>query len=410
MKSKFIIGQAGTAKTTSLMKIASTLYKQKRSFVCIAYTHSAVNNMFEKFVEETFSSTPDQLTLLGLQKHFKTIHAYLGIVPTETGLFFSHQKTKFADVVLIDEFSLIDLETLNFLMERVSGKEVSGREVSGREVSLIFAGDILQLNPVNTNPVVTYELFKNLDIQTDIASAILVGKHLSNNIFSNEIYSTSNKLILKKNYRSGSNVMNILEKALSNEFDKVYHYKDSHVKTFIEEGYVVISSKYINLQKLYRHIELGEKTILSRIGEINVDEELLLTKNINQNFTNGDVVKVELTDNPDVVKIKKGLLEATIRKCDASGDMSGENSTTASFPLLPLNFYSVFKAQGKGFDKVIIVLDDMFEITMLYTAVTRARNEIVFVNIHKLEDVLEDIKIKNKAFRVLKQIVYPETY
>lgn len=390
MNIKFIIGQAGTAKTTNLMKIASTLYKQKNSFVCLAYTHSAVNNMIEKFMNETHATH-------SVNKHFKTIHSYLNIVPTDTGYFRNSISIKHPSYVLVDEFSLIDLETLNILLSELS---------KVKELNLIFAGDILQLNPVNTNPVITYTLFKNITIQTDIATAILVGSHLSNNIYSNPIYESSKKMILTKNYRSDTDVMDILVKALNNDFGKIYYYKDEAIKNFINEGYVVLSSKYINLEKLYKHVDKTEYTILSRIGEINLDNELLLTKNINQNFTNGDIVKVQLTDNPDKIKLIKGEFETIIKKSNASSDNTGDDNTSQTFPLLPLNFYSIFKAQGKGFDNVIVVLDDMFEITMLYTAITRARKKVIFTHIHKLETVLQDIKLKNKAFNILKQIVY----
>lgn len=417
MKIKFIIGQAGTAKTTNLMKIAFQLFTQRKSFICLAYTHSAVHNMIEKFKKNSLNTKFEDSVI---NRFFKTIHSYLGIIPTETGYCFQNSNFEPHDYILVDEFSLIDLDTLNYLLDKLK---------PCKNINLIFAGDILQLNPVNTNPIISYELFKKIDIKTDISSAILVGKHLSNNIYSNQIYTTSNKLILTKNFRFGTNVMNILDKAIKNDYGTIYRYNDQMIKKFINDDYVVISSKYKNLQKIYSYTQniksdLSNSTILSRIGEINIDKKMILTKNINKNFTNGQVVQVYLTDKDDEIKIKNDQYEVIIKKSDPRSDNTLDYSeetedkkmfkntkskinNSKSFPLLPLNFYSIFKAQGKSFDNVIIVLDDFFEITMLYTGITRAKNNVVFTHIHKLDDILEDLKIKNNAFNILKQIIYP---
>lgn len=417
MKIKFIIGQAGTAKTTNLMKIAFQLFTQRKSFICLAYTHSAVHNMIEKFKKNSLNTKFEDSVI---NRFFKTIHSYLGIIPTETGYCFQNSNFEPHDYILVDEFSLIDLDTLNYLLDKLK---------PCKNINLIFAGDILQLNPVNTNPIISYELFKKIDIKTDISSAILVGKHLSNNIYSNQIYTTSNKLILTKNFRFGTNVMNILDKAIKNDYGTIYRYNDQIIKKFIVDGYIVISSKYKNLQKIYSYTQniksdLSNSTILSRIGEINIDKKMILTKNINKNFTNGQVVQVYLTDKDDEIKIKNDQYEVIIKKSDPRSDNTLDYSeetedkkmfkntkskinNSKSFPLLPLNFYSIFKAQGKSFDNVIIVLDDLFEITMLYTGITRAKNNVVFTHIHKLDDILEDLKIKNNAFNILKQIIYP---
>ena len=417
MKIKFIIGQAGTAKTTNLMKIAFKLFTQRKSFICLAYTHSAVHNMIEKFKKNSLNTKFEDSVI---NRFFKTIHSYLGIIPTEIGYCFQNSNFEPHDYILIDEFSLIDLDTLNYLLDKLK---------LFKDINLIFAGDILQLNPVNTNPIISYELFKKIDIKTDISSAILVGKHLSNNIYSNPIYTTSDRLILTKNFRFGTNVMNILDKAIKNDYGTIYRYNDQMIKKFIVDGYVVVSSKYKNLQKIYSYTQniksdLSNSTILSRIGEINIDKKMILTKNINKNFTNGQIVQVYLTDKDDEIKIKNDQYEVIIKKSDPRSDNTLDYSeetedkkmfkntkskinNSKSFPLLPLNFYSIFKAQGKSFDNVIVVLDDLFEITMLYTGITRAKNNVIFVHIHELNRILEDLKIKNNAFNILKQIVYP---
>ena len=47
--------------------------------------------------------------------------------------------------------------------------------------------------------------------------------------------------------------------------------------------------------------------------------------------------------------------------------------------LLPMNLLTAHKAQGMGFEHVMIVLDDLFDISMLYTMISRAMHECKFI-------------------------------
>lgn len=47
--------------------------------------------------------------------------------------------------------------------------------------------------------------------------------------------------------------------------------------------------------------------------------------------------------------------------------------------LLPMNLLTAHKAQGMGFKHIIIVLDDLFDISMLYTMISRAMHECKFI-------------------------------
>ena len=40
-----------------------------------------------------------------------------------------------------------------------------------------------------------------------------------------------------------------------------------------------------------------------------------------------------------------------------------------------MNLLTVHKAQGMGFEHVMIVLDDLFDVSMLYTMISRAMHE-----------------------------------
>lgn len=47
-------------------------------------------------------------------------------------------------------------------------------------------------------------------------------------------------------------------------------------------------------------------------------------------------------------------------------------------PILPLNFITAHKAQGNSYDKVVCILDDHFDISILYTMISRARLNVKF--------------------------------
>lgn len=47
--------------------------------------------------------------------------------------------------------------------------------------------------------------------------------------------------------------------------------------------------------------------------------------------------------------------------------------------LLPMNLLTAHKAQGMGFKHIMIVLDDLFDISMLYTMISRAMHECKFI-------------------------------
>jgi hypothetical protein len=53
------------------------------------------------------------------------------------------------------------------------------------------------------------------------------------------------------------------------------------------------------------------------------------------------------------------------------------NDTLCSIhQIIPHGFYSFHKSQGLSYDKVALCIDDIWENTMIYTAITRARNDI----------------------------------
>lgn len=382
-KVKFILGEAGTAKTTYLIKIIEELTKSNSKIACLAFTHSAVNNIKQK----TNLKNPT----------FKTIHSFLGIIPNATGYIRNKRCCNFDyDVIVVDEFTLIPLDIFNLLIS----------ETVNRVEKIVIAGDLLQLPPPDSYEFVNEELFRDgkFEVETDILTAIKIAKHLSQTAFNSDWFKNSNKMILQKNFRNGSNVKKILDSSLAigdcrkSQSDFCESFEDfnvidlKNVIKLVNDGYIVISSKYCLLKKIMKKLKINDG-ILTPIGLIDSKQELYLTENIDSNFSNGDVIKiVDVCD--DCIEISKENQKLNIKP-------NSENV----YPLMPLNFYTVHKAQGKTFEKIVVILDDMFELSMLYTAITRAKDDVKFVCFNQ-EKAFKEIKEQNKAFNLLKQIVY----
>lgn len=425
---KFILGEAGTAKTTYLIKIVEELNKSK-NIACLAFTHSAVNNMKQK------TNNLKNIT-------FKTIHSFLGIVPNSNGGYIRNKKccSFDYDILIVDEFTLIPLDIFNMLLS----------EYVNVVDKIVVAGDLLQLPPPDSYEFVNEELFKDdetqsvsgnrrflLNVETNILTAIKIAKHLSQTAFNTNWFKNSDKMILQKNFRNGSNVKNLLDEILAigdvEDFEKLISYSKSNlashpnqpflplvdfrdsqrilplykINSLINDGYVVIGSKYYLLKKIKKNLKTENETMInSPIGLIDSKQSLYLTENIDSNFSNGDIVKVVgVYEDAKASRANGSYIE--IKKDNEPLSIKLKPNSETIYPIMPLNFITIHKAQGKTYDKIIVILDDMFELSMLYTAITRAKEDVKFVcfNIPK---AFKEIKEQNKAFNLLKQIVYHE--
>lgn len=364
----FIVGEAGTAKTTKLIQLAEKIYNQGIELICLAFTHSAVHNMAER------SKLP--------KSYFRTLHSFFQISPKDSSLILN-KKFKLPPFIFIDEFSLIPLKILLGIFKY------------GSKSHLIFAGDLLQLNPIERQPKIKSEIFDDIEIKVSFNSALKVGLHLSNNIYSTDIYRMADKKILTENYRSNSNVMQILNNALNNDL-KILKPSDQEFLVYVKnKDPVFLASKYSLLSIIYEKVidkSKYSRTIFTKLGETfyNIGDKFILTKNICKGLQNGDLITIE---EEEQFKYNKQLFQLEIE--------DGE------LPILPNNFISIHKAQGRGYDNIVVIVDELFEFTMLYTAITRARENVMFISLSKdLDKVKSKIEKSNDAFKILKQLIY----
>lgn len=426
INTSLIIGEAGTAKSTTILKTIETL----DDFVCLAYTHSAVNNLRSKSTKN--------------KDRFKTIHSFLHIKVDENGneTIMLNRPINVPEYIFIDEISLVPINLLHTAYTLISNN-ISNFE--NQQVNIILVGDLLQLNPVsNTRFLIDYHtLFDVPNIKLGFQEAMLIGDHLSNNIFSTEYYKNARRLILTKNYRSNDAVLKVLNSVL----EDVNTIKDNmiakeSINSYIKRGYIILSSTYKNLEyvkQTYDYINLyqNKEEVLKNYGivvkpehemrtasempkhfvrtiqkeksvkelyEINTlvgkikfsdGDFLLLTEILSRDFLNGDIVKLYKNNS---------YYEIVNLNSDEPKKLLLDKSNI--YPLLPLNYITIHKSQSLSLNKVLVILDDLFEITMLYTAITRAKKSVKFVCLDKLP--IEKLKLYTNAFNKLKSIIYPE--
>lgn len=400
---KFICGMAGCSKSTTIINMVTQFYNKSISFNCLAYTHSAVNNLRDMFCNAQLalsdSSNVNSSKVLNQSQYhlFQTLHKFLKI-PIEKDSTYKviyHKDLKLGNYVIVDEFSLVPLDIFNYLFYLANTTSTT----------FIFVGDMIQLPPIVTsadkpiknNGVSVNNIYdsKFKDITVEFNVAVSIFNHLNQTIYFNNNYQKSDKLILTKNYRNDSNVFSILEKALDGEYQFIQQHE---LMNYVNKNYVVISSKYKYLKSIYQlvnHFNSVNQLFNTKIGTINISigMKLVLITNIDNDYLNGDLVQViqtKCSDNTVIVKHYDDSTTETAIEIDAIN-------------VLPYNYITCHKAQGKSINNIILVLDEMFEITMLYTAITRARYDVKFICFDQ-SNKPKDYELK--AFKLLRDVIY----
>lgn len=385
IQTNFILGEAGTAKTTTIINTISNI----DDFICLAYTHSAVNNLRTKYIRNP-NHNDDFIN------NFKTIHSYFKINIDKNGqeIFHSNLNLNLPTYIFIDELSLVPLHIIEFIYSILN---YNLNLLNDKKIIITFVGDLLQLNPINVEKrMINIDKFKVLkNFKSDFHESLLIASHLSNNIFSTDYYQKGNKMILTQNFRLNDHVTQILNEVLM-DYSNINKYaiKLKNINKYVDKGYIILSSKYAFLEQIYLKLNIQKEFNLNTdIGKLsyNNNDKLLLTANLNEHFTNGDTVIIR-QEPEGIIKLFKNEFEYSFE------------FGMKKYPLLPLNMLTIHKSQGLTLNKVIVILDDLFEITMLYTAITRASKKVKFLMFNKQN--LTKLKLYNRSFNKLRKIIY----
>jgi len=365
-----ITGGPGTGKTTIINTISKIFIENGYNISLCAPTGRAA-----KRIEET----------TGIEA--KTIHRMLGYIPSsydDIGHFeYNEDNPLDTDLIIIDEMSMVDVVLFEKLLRGLKDN-----------TKLIIVGDIDQLPSVGAGNVLKDLINSNKIKYTKLIdifrqsenSNIIVNAHKINN-GKEPILNEKNSDFFFLNTDAPSITRNIVVDLISRRLPKAYGYdysKDIQILTQSRKGICGV----FELNKLLQDI-LNPKTEASDeilVGNklFRVNDKVMQTKN-NYNLSfiddegeenfgvyNGDmghIIFIDKSSNKLTVEMDdKRLIEYSLEDLD---------NLELAYAI------TIHKSQGSEFKSVIIPMFDGYKLlqtrNLLYTAITRAKENIVLV-------------------------------
>ena len=365
-----ITGGPGTGKTTIINTISKIFIENGYNISLCAPTGRAA-----KRIEET------------TRIEAKTIHRMLGYIPSsydDIGHFeYNEDNPLDTDVIIIDEMSMVDLVLFEKLLRGIKDN-----------TKLIIVGDVDQLPSVGAGNVLKDLINSNKIKYTKLIdifrqsenSNIIVNAHKINN-GQEPILNEKNSDFFFLNTDAPSITRNVVVDLISRRLPKAYGYdysKDIQILTQSRKGICGV----FELNKLLQDI-LNPKTETSDeilVGNklFRVNDKVMQTKNnYNLSFVddegeenfgvyNGDmghIIFIDKSSNKLTVEMDdKRLIEYSLEDLD---------NLELAYAI------TIHKSQGSEFKSVIIPMFDGYKLlqtrNLLYTAITRAKENIVIV-------------------------------
>jgi exodeoxyribonuclease V alpha subunit len=369
-----ITGGPGTGKTTLLNSLLAVLRRAKFSFVLAAPTGRAAKRMAESAGEEAM-----------------TIHRLLEYNPHEGGFQRSEDRPLEADVVIIDEASMVDLALMDNLLRAID-----------RHSHLVLIGDVDQLPSVGPGsvlrdlidsgmiPVVMLRRIFRQDRHSLIvanAHRILQGQSLVTPSDSSErdfilLARESEEEILQS---VKDLVKDELPRTLSLAADEVAH--AIQLLTPMHRGTLGTIQLNREMQNLLNPIgdSLQHGEILLRAN----DKVMQLRNNYDKGIYNGDLGRITDIDRKEG-KVQVDYYDKTVEYNDDELDEISLAYAT-----------SIHKSQGSEYPVVVIPLHMshymMLHRSILYTAVTRGKKKVVLVGSRRaLAMAIQNVRLERR--------------
>lgn len=378
MNISIIYGKAGTGKSTYL----ASLIRKCTDYVVLTATHASLENIYQ------ITNIPDH-------SKFKTIYSFFRIDYRNNTLLGAKMIPK---NIFIDEFSLIDKYLFKKIINDIASKTF--------EVNVVLCGDALQLNAIyQDKQYISFSKMRKINSIVDMNLSPNVLEHFHLSIFGMKVMSSAVKKMLTKNLRSDNIIGDTLTAIYKR--DESFDYKfvsEMEVINCLMNNYVFLSSKYEILQHIYDRLAERwndkltiEQHISFRVGlkrlYLYPGQSIILTITSEEKHDG-----VPIYYNGEMVTFT-GNVECKSLKCLNSNNeiiyIKQEKETDTEkgeyyFPVIPANLTTIHKSQGRSIDSVIVCIDDLFDMSMLYTAVTRCRKNLKFYT--------KDVNRKKKLF------------
>ena len=356
-------GGAGTGKTYELVNDVKK--SKSTSYVILSPTHSSLRNLKDRLTIEQ-------------RDHARTVYSYFQIDYENDYVI---GPLKIVKDVFIDEFGLIKKKLFKQIINKTSvalHKFISEHRIPDFDITFHIYGDPVQLSPIYTKQrKISFDKLAKYDMQH-----YYVIEHDYNCLFSLKIVQDAAKHLLTVNHRANDAVIDIVKRLFyDNDLSVITYTNQMEIaRLIVNEGYVFISSKYEFHTQIYK---LVQSLIISTLTEpYIIKDDLLfypnsrfLVSETTSQHKNGEYLSF------DHIKSNRVYLK------DESGSVFEYDSR---LKILPEFLITAHKSQGLTIPKVIVCTDNLFDVSMLYTMITRASEDVKFFCINKpdLEDYI----------------------
>lgn len=366
-----ITGGPGTGKTTILKCILSILEQSNKKVVLCAPTGRASKRMSESTGKEA-----------------KTIHRALEMLSTEDNgnIFHKNESNPIdADVVIIDEMSMVDVSLLYHLLKALK-----------TTTRIIFVGDKDQLQSVGAGNVLRdmieseklTTIFLRQIYRQDKDSLIIVNAHLINNGKMPTI-DNSSKDFFYENEKDLDKCVEKIVDLVSTRIPNYFHIETDKIQVLapMKAGVCGIDNLNKKLQLVlnphFKGIQIASEFAKFQIG----DKVMQIINNYDieykRNGKYGDIEEGKGVYNGDIgkiINIEPNSYETTVEFDDGKVCVYPKNELhqiTLAYAI------TIHKSQGSEFDAVVIPLVPgapmIITRNLLYTAITRAKKVVVLI-------------------------------
>ena len=343
---KIITGGPGTGKTTTINGIISAYEKLNvgKKIVLCAPTGRAAQRMKEA---SNRTST--------------TIHKLLGLKPFDNVFTAKSDLTEIpADFIIVDEFSMVDMETMFLFLNAIKS-----------DALVLFVGDINQLPSVGAGNIMR-DIIASKIIETHELDMIFRQKEDSSIIYnSQQIINNNIDLLQDKNF-----------KIITLKNNETFEDRIKYIIPKLGKAWLSETQFLSNVKRNDGGTIALNKVIQEMMGDLEANK----TKFFGTTFYEND--KIIVTTNDYEIGIYNGDI-GTIFKIFPTGM---EILINDDIVFVPIDKYeeialayaiTIHKSQGSEFNNVIITLPEepinMLERNILYTAITRAKNNVILI-------------------------------
>lgn len=281
-------------------------------------------------------------------------------------------------VLIIDEISMLDAETLQAINQAVQALRDDERPFGGLQI--VFVGDFFQLPPVNKDKSQIYFAYQSLAWESaNPVICYLTEQHrqedlqflsILNNIRCNDISITVQETLQSRMITELPENLSTRLYSHNLDVDKV---NEKKLQELPEEKYLFeMSGK--GAKPL---VEQLKKSCLSpEILKLKKGAKVMFTKNnYEKGFVNGTLGEItDIKDDAPIVKTTDGqIIEVPIMEWEIN-DGDKTLAVINQFPLRLAWAITVHKSQGMTLDAAIMDLSRTFEYGQGYVAISRVRN------------------------------------